>query len=415
MLKAFGFVAVLGMGFVIGAFSLAVRSPAVAAGEAAATASQNGDVNGDGQLDIADVVYTLVHLFKGGPAPVACADSPELVARIASLEAEVAKAQGELATAYSRIAELEVPGCMDTEAANFDCHANIEDGSCEYPGCTDPNAINYESTANVDDGSCFFKDRIPGFTFLANNEQGYPEYEHHQTGIVFVRLPGGTFTMGSGVFECGRDAQSEGPVHEVTLSPFLFTKYEVTQAQWEAVAGTRPSDFLGPELPVTRISWEQAKAFCNVTGLSLPSEAQWEYACRAGTQTVFAFGNTLNSVNEENFKGTDTACSYVVGNAFLARPAQVGSYSPNPFGLYDIHGNVTEFCEDVWDPAFYSSPEATQLDPVNTGAPGDYRVIRGGAWNSEARGCRAARRSYGPASAPAGNDNGFRVAYWPLP
>jgi hypothetical protein len=146
--------------------------------------------------------------------------------------------------------------------------------------------------------------QIAGFTFLGCNEQGYPEYTHDVTGIIFVRLPGGKFNMGSPADEPFRDVD-EGPVHEVTLSPFLMGKHEVTQAQWKQVMGLNPSCFQvgqecadrlppdgnGDNLPVEQVSWDDCQEFEAKTGLTLPTEAQWEYACRAGTQTAFSFGS----------------------------------------------------------------------------------------------------------------------------
>ena len=122
---------------------------------------------------------------------------------------------------------------------------------------------------------------------LGRNPQGHREYRHEETGIVFVSLPGGTFLMGSREDEDGY-SEPDGPVHEVTLSSFMIAKYEVSQAQWEAVmgVGSNPSEFKGENLPVDSVSWDElhtSGGFLYRKGFSLPSEAQWEYACRAGT------------------------------------------------------------------------------------------------------------------------------------
>jgi hypothetical protein len=134
---------------------------------------------------------------------------------------------------------------------------------------------------------------VPGFCFLARNPQGYEEYQHEQTGLIFVLLPGGRFRMGSPNTETGRRVD-EGPVHEVDLGPFLIAKYEVTQEVWARVMGANPSHFSGEKgLPVDSLSWEDCGAFCGRTGLELPTEAQWEFAVRAGTQTPYSFGETI--------------------------------------------------------------------------------------------------------------------------
>jgi formylglycine-generating enzyme required for sulfatase activity len=285
---------------------------------------------------------------------------------------------------------------MDPEAANFDCTVNVDDGSCEYPGCTDADAQNYDPGANVDDGSCLFEGDIPGFTFIANNVEGYPEYTHDSSGIRFVHLPGGSFEMGSPEGETGRFTR-EGPVHTVSLSPFLIAKYEVTQREYESVMGTNPSWCTGnAQLPVEQISWDDIQEFEARTGLQLPSEAQWEYAARGGTSTAFSFGDDCN-------KGSCDPCApaddymWWCGSGRGAREYRctrpVGDKLPNPFGLHDMHGNVYEWCEDDYDHEFYGKPEALLPDPVAiTGSV--ERVIRGGWFDMGASTCRSAARFY---------------------
>jgi len=189
------------------------------------------------------------------------------------------------------------------------------------------------------------------FARLGRNEQGYPEYRHRQTGIVFVSLPGGTFLMGSPEDEKYRDKDDE-PLHAVRLSPFLIAKYEVTQGQWEAVMGSNPSFFDGlnnrwgdpvnppfdrAALPVEHVSWDDlnnADGFLQRTGLSLPSEAQWEYACRAGTKGPIAGTGNLDDMGWHR------------GNSGR-QIHPVGQKLPNQFGLFDMHGNVLEWCDQV--------------------------------------------------------------------
>jgi formylglycine-generating enzyme required for sulfatase activity len=318
--------------------------------------------------------------------------------RIAEMESGEAIAQ-----ALARIAELEIPGCMDPDARNYNCHANVP-GQCEYPGCTDPAAQNYHPHANVDDGSCRYPctdncPQIPGFTFLGNNEQKYAEYVHDQTGIVFVYLPGGTFMMGSPEDEEGRQT-NEGPVHQVTLSPFLIGKYELTQAEWQAVMGTNPSAFRGETRPVEQVTWTECEDFCTLTGLRFPTEAQWEFASRAGTTGPFAGTGVLNEMG------------WWYGNSGN-RTHDVGEMKPNSYGLYDMHGNVYEYCCDKYDEFFYSKPEAMGLNPICINTTGTY-ICRSGAYNY---GLSCARSAYRQTAyyVVAYSYFGFRPAFWPIP
>ncbi len=217
------------------------------------------------------------------------------------------------------------------------------------------------------------------FESLGKNGQGYPEYQHRETGIVFVAVPGGTFDMGSPEGEANR-RKSEGPVHEVTLSPFLIAKYEVSQAAWKRVMGASPSEFKGDARPVEQVSWDDCQEFCEKTRLSLPTEAQWEYACRAGTTGPYAGTGKLNDMGWH--KGNSSGTTQPIGEKL-----------PNDFGLYDMHGNVWEWCEDRYSGDFYSSAEASGLDPLCESGSVD-RVRRGGSWYYDARDCRSAYRYF---------------------
>lgn len=190
--------------------------------------------------------------------------------------------------------------------------------------------------------------------------------------IEMVLIPGGSFMMGSPQSDRGRSFE-EGPMHRVTVSSFYLGKYEVTQAQWRAVMGGNPSRFKGDDRPVDGVSWNDAVQFCQrqsqMTGRQyrLPTESEWEYACRAGTTTPFAFGTSL-STDQATFDP-----NFPDGNKQTSR---VGTFQPNAFGLYDMHGNVREWCEDIHHDNYRGAP--TDGSAWLTGQS-NLRVSRGGA------------------------------------
>ncbi|NEP81952.1 MAG: SUMF1/EgtB/PvdO family nonheme iron enzyme, partial [Okeania sp. SIO3B3] len=177
--------------------------------------------------------------------------------------------------------------------------------------------------------------------------------------LEMVYIPGGSFLMGSPENEAERES-SESPQHQVTLQPFYMSKYPITQNQYQAIMGNNPSNFKGGSRPVEQVSWHNAVEFCQKlsekTGkiYTLPSESQWEYACRAGTTTPFYFGETITS-ELVNYNG-----NYPYGNApkgkYRQETTDVGSFPPNAFGLYDMHGNVWEWCLDVWHDNYNGAP-----------------------------------------------------------
>ena len=242
---------------------------------------------------------------------------------------------------------------------------------------------------------------ITGFTLLGMNAQGYPEYTQDITGIRFVRLPGGSFDMGSPETEVGR-LSDEGPVHTVSLTPFLIAKHEVTQAEYEAVmtestAGLNvaPSAFMGANLPVEQVSWNDlqlADGFLERTGLALPTAAQWEYAARAGTPGPFSGTGILNDMGWFSVNGNVTT-------------HDVGGKMENQFGLHDMHGNVYEWCEDVYKETFYAD-DVPGFNPLSTEGS-LFRVARGGSFSTEAPLCRSARRT-GTIPTARVNSLGFR-------
>ena len=244
-------------------------------------------------------------------------------------------------------------------------------------------------------------------------EQRQAEYFSENLGrgvsLEMVQIPGDTFMMGSPDNEQGR-SNDESPQHRVTVPTFFAGKYAITQAQWEAVMGNNPSDFKGEKRPVENVSWDEAVEFCKklsqTTGKKyrLLSEAEWEYACRAGTTTPFHFGETITP-ELVNYNG-----NYPYGKAAKGKYRQettdVGSFPPNAFGLYDMHGNVWEWCSDEWHDNYSGAP--TDGSSWETGGS-EYRVLRGGSWYRFAVDCRSAyRRRY--SAGYRSSSIGFRVA-----
>jgi formylglycine-generating enzyme required for sulfatase activity len=199
----------------------------------------------------------------------------------------------------------------------------------------------------------------------------------------FVLIVAGEFLMGSNDFD------DEKPVHRVRISKnFYLGKYEVTQAQWQAVMGANPSRFKGETLPVEQVSWGDTQEFIKRlnakeggTKYRLPREAEWEYATRAGTTTAYSFGDNASQLGEYAW--------FTTNSGGTTHP--VGQKKSNPWGLYDMHGNVWEWVHDWYNKDTYKSPTSTAVDPQGPSA-GSYRVLRGGSWNLNASYCRSANR-----------------------
>lgn len=191
-----------------------------------------------------------------------------------------------------------------------------------------------------------------------------------RTGIAFIHIPAGEFDMGS---------KDEKPVHRVRISkPFLLGKYPVTNQEYERFLKANPkvkppeywnnSQFNDPQQPVVGVSWDDAQVFCKWAGCRLPTEAEWEYACRAGSPSKFCFGDDDTKLDEY--------ASYGQNSGGKTQP--VGQKKPNAWGLYDAHGNVFEWCQDYHG----SYPKAATTDPTGP-ARGDFRVLRGGSWDDD--------------------------------
>jgi formylglycine-generating enzyme required for sulfatase activity len=217
--------------------------------------------------------------------------------------------------------------------------------------------------------------------------------------LEMVLIPAGKFMMGSPVSETDRGNRETQ--HEVTLTkPFYMGKYEVTQDQWEGIMGNNPSSRTkGAKLPVTDVSWEDCQEFIKKlnaktnNGYRLPTEAEWEYACRAGTSTVYSFGDSLTKSDAN------------IGGGIIKA---VGSYKPNAFGLFDMHGNVWEWCED-W---YANYPAEAVTDPKGS-ATGEVRVLRGGSSGYGGSLARSSSRNDGGAPTDRSHVVGFRLARTP--
>jgi formylglycine-generating enzyme required for sulfatase activity len=242
-------------------------------------------------------------------------------------------------------------------------------------------------------------------------------------------IPAGEFVMGSPETEAGHTDEEHS--HRVRITkPFWMGACEVTQKEYRKVTSGNPSWFASAgggkdrvadldtdRLPVDSVTWDDAVAFCRTLSefpdekavgrvYRLPTEAEWEYACRAGPDTVFHFGNSLSSA-QANFD-----CRSPYGQAergrYLQRTDLVGSHAPNAWGLHDMHGNVWEWCQDSYAADYYRDSPVEDPRPRDLAGPGDLRVLRGGSWYSNGAACRAAFRHKQPPDARS-YYVGFRV------
>ena len=207
--------------------------------------------------------------------------------------------------------------------------------------------------------------------------------------IEWVSVPAGSYTMGSPASEVDRDKNETQ--HQVTVSAFLMSKYEITFEQYDlfcnATGRKKPGDegWGREKRPVISVSWEDANAFALWMGCRLPTEAEWEYAARSGTSTPFNTGNILTS-SQANYDGNNPYNDNEKGE-YRKKTLPVGSFAANGYGLFDMHGNVWEWCSDLYG-TYSSTP---QTDPKGA-TSGKTRVRRGGGWNDYARRCRSAYR-----------------------
>jgi len=229
---------------------------------------------------------------------------------------------------------------------------------------------------------------------------GAPEVIQTKSGLQMVVIPAGWFEMGS-----AKGAPDEAPLHRVWVDSFLMDKYEVIQEQFRKFQISDPSHFKNPDSPLDQINWTDAAMYCNerslaegltpcydeetwdcnfaANGYRLPTEAEWEYACRAGTNSQYCFGDDARSLKDYAWSAANSS----------GKTHPVGQKKANPWGLHDMHGNTAEWCND-----FYSANYYAQAPQRNPGGPreGKERVLRGGAWNSSAEACRSAYRTSDP-------------------
>jgi formylglycine-generating enzyme required for sulfatase activity len=260
------------------------------------------------------------------------------------------------------------------------------------------------------------KEARPAVCHVVPGYGGMPRAVSNSVGMAFTLIPPGRFQMGSADTEPGH-REHESPAHPVAITrPFYMGVYPVTQGQFERVMGRNPSAFTrghggGPDHPVETVSWPDAVRFCEALSrvpdeqmhgraYRLPTEAEWEYCCRAGTTSAFSFGDKMDARD----------CHHAAAGAFgksggQGRTEPVGRHRANPFGLYDMHGNVQEWASDWYDEYYYfDSPTDDPPGPDR----GSLRVVRGGCWTAFANDCRsAARRGHSPTSPT--NTIGFRV------
>ena len=225
--------------------------------------------------------------------------------------------------------------------------------------------------------------------------------------LEMVEIPAGTFYMGSPENKAGR-YDRESPQHQVNVPSFFVGKYPLTQAQYQAIMGNNPAYFKGNNRPVECVSWNNAVNFCQnlsqKTGKNykLPSEAQWEYACRAGTKTPFYFGESI-TLDLVNYDGNYAYAAAPKGQ-YRKQATDVGTFPPNAFGLYDMHGNVCEWCEDDWQENYINaSINGSALISLS-----NIKLLRGGSWTYNPENCRSAYRNHNYLD-NYHNNIGFRV------
>lgn len=247
----------------------------------------------------------------------------------------------------------------------------------------------------------------PGWSLAdpARNPQGMLEAVHEGAGLTFVLVPAASFLMGSTDSEFGH-LRNEAPVHRVRVRALLLSKTECTQSAWVNGGAENRSNYRRRGHPVEMVRWAECYEWCQRNGLRLPSEAEWEYGCRAGTTTSFSTGTRITT-DQANYDGRWRINENDQGE-FRRRTVAAGSLPANPWGLSEMHGNVEEWCEDTGHRNYEGAPPDGSAW-ISVGLRTETRVSRGGAWHHGEQICRSARRAMLPPRV-RGKSRGFRPA-----
>ncbi len=383
---------------------------------ALAQSSCPGDLNDDGQVNSADVGELLLDY---GPCP---APTPSIsFVNPSSGQTTGFTAFTIFGTNFTGATSVTVGGVAATSIVVVSSTAITALSPAHSVGAIDIVVVTPNGTATLVGGFTYLDsswytilEQAPNPTVVPDAAvrakivaSGFPwRVRDNSSGIEMLLIPGGTFNMGCSAstrYGCNGDETN----HQVTLSKaFYLGKTEVTQAQWQAKMGINPSNFSGnANNPVEQVSWNDIVGFNTATGLRLPSEAEWEYACRGGTTTAFhSMPGYPNGTNDDSLLGN---IAWYQSNNSPNGTKSVAGKAVNAFGMYDMSGNVAEWCND-----WYGSYAAGNVTDPAGPSSGSYRVLRGGSWDDLSVDCRSSNRHY---FVPVGRsfNIGFRVARTP--
>ena len=283
-------------------------------------------------------------------------------------------------SATAGVGDVNADGTVNVSDVTALVNQIIGSGSYSAQACD----MNGDGEVNVSDVTALVNLIINGG---GESEDSNQTFTVNGVSFDMIAVEGGTFTMGATAEQASDAYSDEKPTHQVTLSSYYIGKTEVTQELWQAVMGSNPSGFSGANLPVEKVSWEDCQIFIAIlnelTGkyFRLPTEAEWEYAARGGSKSQGYKYSGSNTV--------DDVAWYPSNSSSKTHP--VATKAPNELGIYDMSGNVLEWCSDWYSSSYYSS--SSQYNPTGP-ASGSRRVYRGGSWGSSARLCRISYRDY---------------------